>query len=96
MVKVCLPLAFERPEVTARKGILLQKKGLTESQRVVYDALADDGRRSLQEGANRTGLSFGGVKKICAKLQEYGILERRGSKRDGIWITKQTFKRYFK
>ena len=88
MVKVCFPLAFERPEVTARKGALLQKKGLTENQRIVYDALVDDGRLSLQEVADRTGLSLGGVKKICAKLQEYGILERRGSKRDGIWVTK--------
>ena len=85
---VCFPLAIERPEVTARKGALLQKKGLTEDQRIVYDTLAGEGRLSLQEVADRTGLSLGGVKKICAKLQEYGILERHGSKRDGIWVTK--------
>ena len=34
------------------------------------------------------GLSLGGVKKICAKLQEYGLLERKGYKRDGMWVTR--------
>lgn len=88
MLKVTLPLAFERPEVAIRKGILLQKKGLTVNQKKVYDALADDGSLSLQAVADQIGLSIGGVKKICSKLQDYGILERSGSKRDGIWITK--------
>ena len=83
-----LPLAFERPEVTYRKRILLQKKGLTVNQKKVYDALAYDGSLSLQEVADRTGLSISGVKKICSKLREYGILTRNGSKRDGIWVIK--------
>ena len=43
---------------------------------------------SLQEVADSIGLSSRGVKKICNKLQEYGMLERIGSKRDGIWKTK--------
>ena len=43
---------------------------------------------NLQEGADAVGLSLGGVKKICAKLQEYGLLERKGSKRDGMWVTR--------
>ena len=38
--------------------------------------------------ADETGLSLAGVKKICLKLQECGILEREGSKKDGYWITK--------
>lgn len=38
-----------------------------------YDTLADDGSLSLQEVAEQTGLSIGGVKKICSKLQEYGV-----------------------
>ena len=58
------------------------------NQKKVYDALADDGSLSLQAVADHTGLSIGGVKKICSKLQDYGILEKSGSKRDGIWITK--------
>ena len=88
MLKVSLPLAFERQEVAARKKILLQKRGLTVNQKKVYDALADDGRLSLQEVADRTGLSISGVKKICSKLREYGILTRNGSKRDGTWVVK--------
>ena len=26
--------------------------------------------------------------KICAKLQEYGLLERKGYKRDGMWVAR--------
>lgn len=88
MLKVTLPLAFERPEVAIRKGIILQKKGLTVNQKKVYDTLAADGSLSLQDVADQTGLSLAGIKKICSRLQEYGILERKGSKRKGIWITK--------
>ena len=58
------------------------------NQKEVYDALADEGSLSIQALADHTGLSIGGVKKICSKLQDYCILERSGSKRDGIWITK--------
>ncbi len=88
MLKVTLPLAFESPEVAIRKGLALQKKKLTPGQKQVYDALAADGRLSLQQVAEQTGLSLGGVKKICSKLQESGLLERKGSRRDGIWSTK--------
>ena len=88
MLKVTLPLAFERPEVAIRKGIALQKKKLTSSQKLVYNAMSEDGRLSLQQVAEQTGLSVGGVKKICLKLQEYGLLERKGSRRNGIWSTK--------
>ena len=38
---------------------------------------------NLQEVADATGLSLGGVKKICSKLQEHGLLERKGSKKAG-------------
>lgn len=87
MLKVTLPLAFDRPEVAIRKGILLQKKGLTKNQQKVYEALANCGDLSLQEVADKTGLSYIGVKKISSKLQQYGILKRSGSKRDGTWVT---------
>ncbi len=88
MVKVTIPLAFDRPEVEIRKAIILKKQGLTDNQKKVYEALREDGSLSLQTVAEQTGLSFSGVKKICSKLQEYGILERNGSKRDGIWLVK--------
>ena len=28
------------------------------------------------------------LKKMCSRLQEIGVLERKGSKRDGRWIVK--------
>lgn len=88
MIKVTIPLAFDRNDVVARKNAIKQKKGLTKNQKTVYEILSEDGRKSLQEVADETGLSLAGVKKICLKLQECGILEREGSKKDGYWITK--------
>ena len=40
------------------------------------------------EAASGCELSLGGVKKICSKLQDIGVLGRGGSKRDGRWIVK--------
>ena len=37
---------------------------------------------------DNTDISLGGVKKICSKLQEFGMFERIRSKRDGFWKTK--------
>ena len=88
MLIVTIPLAFDRPEVEKRKTLLLNKKGLTINQKKVYDALANDGSISLQDVARQTGISIAGVKKISIKLQEYGILYREGSKRDGKWVVK--------
>ena len=88
MVKVTIPLEFERNEVQERKNAERQRKGLTRNQKKIYDILFEDGKKSLQEVADESGLSLAGVKKICLKLQEYGILERSGSKKDGIWIAK--------
>ncbi len=88
MLKVVMPLAFERAEVKERKGRLLQKKGLTDNQKKVYDHLSKHPEDSLQDVADNIGLSLAGVKKICLRLQEYGLLERAGSKRDGLWKTK--------
>lgn len=88
MVKVTIPLEFERNEVQERKNADRQRKGLTRNQKKIYDILFEDGNKSLQEVADESGLSLAGVKKICLKLQEYGILERSGSKKDGVWIAK--------
>lgn len=89
MIKVTIPLAFERQDVLIRNGRVLQKNGLTISQKKVYDALAENGEVSLEEVAEMTSLSLSGVKKICAKLQQYGLLERKGSKRNGTWEVKE-------
>ncbi len=88
MVKVSIPLAFERVDVLQRKEMLLRKNGLTVNQKAVYETLDNDGHLSLNDVATMTGLSPSGVKKICEKLQEAGLVRREGSKKDGIWVTK--------
>lgn len=88
MIKVSIPLAFDRDDVAERKNAIKQKKSLTKNQKAVYEILSKDGNKLLQEVADELGLSLAGVKKICLKLQEYGILERVGSKKDGYWLTK--------
>ena len=88
MIKVSIPLSYEREEVLSRKRSALEKNILTKNQKSVYDYLSSNPDSSLQNVADSVGLSLGGVKKICAKLQEYGILERVGSKKDGKWLIK--------
>lgn len=88
MLKVTIPLAFERPEVVNRKRIALNKSGLNENQKIIVDILSKDGRLTIKEVAEKSGISVPGVQKICSKLQEYGIIERNGSKRDGRWVVK--------
>lgn len=88
MIKVTIPLAFELPEVTARKRSRLFQDEMSESQLQVYKMLKENGRLSLNSIADETGLSIIGVKKICSKLKELGLLERIGSSRNGKWVTK--------
>lgn len=88
LLKVTIPLAFDRAEVVIRKSNELRNNNLTTSQKQILDILKIDNHLSLQEVSNKTGLSLSGVKKICAKLQELNILDRFGSKRNGYWIIK--------
>lgn len=88
MLKVTIPLDFERDEVIERQNTEIRRKQLTKNQKAVYDILAKNGRKALQEVADELELSLAGVKKICSKLQEYGLLERSGSKKEGFWIVK--------
>ena len=88
MLKVTIPLAFDRPDVATRKNIFSYKNGLTENQKKVYDILSHDGNLTLQNVADKVGISLGATKKICAKLQNLGILKRVGSRKKGQWITK--------
>ena len=88
MIKVSIPLAYDREEVTERKNRVSLRKGLTKNQEQVLDYLKNNPMATLQEAASGCELSLGGVKKICSKLQEIGVLGREGSKRDGRWIVK--------
>lgn len=88
MLKVIIPLSFERDEVLQRKNIYLSKKKISKNQKKVYDYLLNNPTASLQEVAVHVELSLSGVKKICLKLQELELLERIGSKRNGEWKIK--------
>ncbi len=83
-----IPLAYDREEVTERKKKAYMRKGLTKNQEQVMAYLKKHPTATLQEAASDCELSLGGVKKICSRLQEIGVLEREGSKRDGRWIVK--------
>ncbi len=88
MIKVTIPLAYDREEVSERKNMISLKKGLTKRQEHVLEYLKNNPMATLQEVASNCELSLGGVKKMCLKLQEIGVLVREGSKRDGRWIVK--------
>ncbi len=88
MIKVSIPLAYDREDVTERKNRAFLRKGLTKNQEQVMDYLKKRPMATLQDAASGCELSLGGVKKICLSLQEIGVLEREGSKRDGRWIVK--------
>ena len=88
MIKVTIPLAYDREEVSERKNMISLKKGLTKRQEQVLEYLKSNPMATLQEVASNCELSLGGVKKMCLKLQEIGVLVREGSKRDGRWIVK--------
>lgn len=81
-------MAYDREEVIERKNIVSRRKGLTKNQEQVLDYLKSNPMATLQEAASGCELSLGGVKKICLRLQEIGVLGREGSKRDGQWIVK--------
>ena len=92
MVKVSIPLAFDREEVLERKHRAALSEGLrrgtTKNQKLILDFLKENPVATLEETASSCNLSLSGVKKICLKLQEQGMLERQGSKRYGSWIIK--------
>ena len=89
MLKVSIPLAFDREEVSERKNITSLSKGLTKNHELILDFLKNNPTATLQEAASSCNLSLSGVKQICLKLRKQGVLDRNGSKRYGCWIIKQ-------
>lgn len=70
MVKVSIPLAFDREEVSERKNIVSMRKGLTKNQEQVLDYLKNNPMATLQETSSECELSLGGVKKICLSYKK--------------------------
>ena len=58
---------------------------LTAGQQNVYRYLIANPDATLSQAAGELGLSLGGIKKISLRLQEIGLLEHIGSKRNGRW-----------
>ncbi len=88
MITVTIPFEHEPDYVAHRKNLSQIKTELNKNHKQVYDILKEDGCLTLQEVAERCGLSLGGVKKICSSLRNKGLLERKGSKKEGYWIVK--------
>lgn len=84
IVTVTIPFNFEPPFVNKVKIINVDAY-LSKNQQNVLEYLDNNYNATLQEVADYTKLSLPGIKKIVAKLQDYGLLERVGSKKTGIW-----------
>lgn len=61
---------------------------LSKSEENVLDALCKDGRLTIAEVSQLTGLSVSGVKKVIAALKKIGMLERKGASKSGEWVVK--------
>ena len=85
---VTIPFGYEPDYVKARQARNILHKTLTLNQQVVLQYIADHPHTSLQEVADASSLSLGGVKKIVAKLQKLDLLERDGAKKKSTWIVK--------
>ena len=60
--------------------------GLKPSEKKVLNAIIENPDYSAVKMAEKTGISTRTVERALANLQELGMVERIGSKRDGRWI----------
>ncbi|MCQ2070000.1 MAG: winged helix-turn-helix transcriptional regulator, partial [archaeon] len=87
---VDIPFAFEPGWVQERKAVERSRMTLTPNQKKVLDYLKDNPATTLQNVADKTSISLGGVKKIVSVLKERGLLKREGSKKEGQWFVVHT------
>ena len=64
MIKVSIPLAFDRDDVIARRNHT-SHVDLTENQKAVYEILLANRRKTLQDIADETELILAGIKKYA-------------------------------
>ena len=88
MLTVTIPFNYEPEIVTIRKAGEKAAKRITKNQRNVMLYLQEHRTAYLQEVADACGLSIGGVKKIVAKLQADGFIEREGTRKNPQWFLK--------
>lgn len=61
---------------------------LSKSEEKVLECLRLNGRLTMADVSEQTGLSLSGVKKIIASLKKIGVLEHRGASKSGEWVVK--------
>ena len=86
LMVVTLPFGYVPDYVKARQMKETARNLLTLHQQKLLTFFSDHPTASLQEAAEVCSLSLGGVKKITGKLQELGLLERKGAKNRSTWI----------
>ncbi len=59
---------------------------LSKSEKIVLDAFRKNGLLTIAEVSELTGLSVSGVKKVITSLKTAGLLVRRGSNKNGLWL----------
>ncbi len=85
MLIVTLPFAFEPDYVKARKYRESISEALTQNQTLVLEYFRIHPNATMKEVSLACNISYSGVKKIVAKLQEAQMIERQGPKKNSIW-----------
>lgn len=80
-ITVTIPFARERASASLRGQIVI----LTDAERSILDTLRMRPYYTLTDVANSTGLSRSYVGKAVTKLKGFGLVERKGSNKKGLW-----------
>ena len=59
---------------------------LSDKEQMVVNELLNNASATYEEMTHKTGISRRTLTRIMTTLQEKGVLERVGSKRDGRWV----------
>lgn len=88
MLKVSIPLSYERLDVAYRKNKEMLTNSLSKNQQKVLEILKENNKVGYQQLADLTNISLVGVKKICKRLQELNIIEKVGTRKEYYWFIK--------
>lgn len=88
MVTVTLPFAFEPDHVLARRLRSQAEQRLTENQTAMLAYFRENPNATLQMVADACSMSLGGAKKAAGRLQELGLLARKGAKNNSLWVVR--------
>ena len=88
MLKVSIKFSYEPDQVTGRKEHERKMQSLTENQQKIINYVRENPEATQSDLSDWTGLSLSSVKKNMSILQEIGLLERSGSKKNGSWVVK--------